>query len=194
MSSTVENLESIVEEKMAVMKESVHSFEHVKRVFKIATFLAEKEKADVELVQIGALLHDIGWAMGELHHETGAESASEILKEINYSLERIEKIVRIVSCHPLDFRDKLETIEEKIVWDADKIDLLGVIGVVRAFHWLGNAPFDSVVERCFRELKTIYPLLNTKTAKKIAKRRHNETLTLLVALERELSLEDLNLT
>lgn len=189
----MEKLERIVKEKMTAMEGSVHSFDHVKRVFKIATFLAKKEKADLELVQIGALLHDLGWAVSKLHHETGAELASEILKEINYPLERREKIVRIVSRHPLNFRDMLETIEEKIVWDADKIDLLGVIGVVRAFHWLGNAPFDSVVERSFRELKTIYPLLNTETAKKIAKRRHNETLTLLLALERELSLEDLNL-
>jgi uncharacterized protein len=191
--STVEDLESIVKEKMAVMKGSVHSFEHVKRVFEIATFLAKKEKADLELVQVGSLLHDIGWAMGKLHHETGAELTSKILKEINYPLERTEKIVRIVLRHPRDFRDKLETIEEKIVWDADKIDLLGVIGVARAFHWLGNTPFSSVVERSFSELKTIYSLLNTKTAKKIAKRRHNETLTFLLALERELSLEDLDL-
>jgi len=54
VSLKVETLESIVEEKMAVMEESVHSFKHVKRVLKIAAFLARKEKADVELVQIGA--------------------------------------------------------------------------------------------------------------------------------------------
>jgi len=189
----VENLESIVKEKMSVIKGSVHSFEHVKRVFKIATFFAREEKADVELVQVGALFHDLGWIMGKPHHENGAELASRILKDINYPQGRREKIVKIILRHPLDFRDELETIEEKIVWDADKIDLLGIVGVVRAFHWLGNAPFDSVVKRSFKELKTIYPLLNTETAKKIAKRRHNEILFLLSALKRELSLEDLDL-
>jgi len=120
--------------------------------------------------------------------------ASKILKEINYSLEKREKIVKIILRHPIDLRDKLETIEEKIVWDADKIDLLGVIGIVRTFHWLGNAPFDAVANRSFKELEPIYPLLNTATAKKIAKRRHDETLTLLSALEKELSLKDLDLT
>lgn len=69
---------------MIVVAETVHSFEHVERVFKIATFLAEEEKADVELVQVGALLHDIGWIIGKPHNENGAKLASEILKEINY--------------------------------------------------------------------------------------------------------------
>lgn len=194
MSSKVEILESIVEEKMAVMKGTVHSFKHVKRVLKIATFLAREEKVDVELVQVGALLHDLGWAVSKPLHKTGAELASKILKEINYPHERVEKIVKIILLHPLDFRDKLKTIEEKIVWDADKIDLLGIIGMVRAFHWLSGTSFDSVVKHSFKELKIIYPLLNTGTAKKIAKRRHNETLTLLSALEKELSLKDLYLT
>lgn len=193
MDSTVKELEGIVEEKMMVTEGSVHSFDHVKRVFKIATFLASKEKADVELVQIGALLHDLGWAVGKPHHETGAELADKILKEINYPPERREKIVKIILLHPLDFRDSLETIEEKVVWDADKIDLVGIIGIVRAFHWLGGSPFDSVVKRSFKELKAIYPLLNTKTAKRLAKRRHEETSILLSALERELSLKDLRI-
>jgi len=193
MGFSLGNLESIVKEKMASIKDSVHSFEHVKRVFKTATFLAKEENADVELVQIGALLHDVGWTVGKPHHETGAKLANEVLKEIKYPKERREKVTKIVLNHDLDFRDKLETLEERIVWDADKIDILGVLGVVRAFHWFGNAPFDLVVKRSFKELKAIYPLLNTETAKKIAKRRHEETLTLLSALERELSLEDLHI-
>ena len=96
--------------------------------------------------------------------------------------------------HPLAFKDKLETLEEKIVWDADKIDLLGVVGVVRAFHWLSNKPFEAVVKTCFEESKPIYDLLNTQTAKKIAKRRHIEMMAFLSDLERELSVTDLDLS
>lgn len=80
MGFSLGNLESIVKEKMASIKDSVHSFEHVKRVFKTATFLAKEENADVELVQIGALLHDVGWTVGKPHHETGAKLANEVLK------------------------------------------------------------------------------------------------------------------
>jgi uncharacterized protein len=193
MATLVENLESIVKEKMFALKGTAHSYEHVNRVVKIATFLARNEKANVELVEIGALLHDIGWAEGKPHNETGAKLANKILKEIDYPKEKSEKIVGIILHHPLAFKDKLETLEEKIVWDADKIDLIGVVGVVRAFHWLGNKPFEDVVKTCFEEQTTIYNSLNTQTAKKIAKRRHKEMIAFLSALKRELSVTDLSI-
>jgi len=191
MTMLIKNLENIVKEKMSVLKGTAHSYEHVNRVVNIATFLAKKEKANVELVKIGALLHDIGWAEGKPHNETGAKLANKILKEMNYPKGKSEKIVRIILHHPLAFKDKLETLEEKIVWDADKIDLIGVVGVVRAFHWLGNKPFEAVVKTCFDEQTTIYNSLNTQTAKKIAKRRHKEMMAFLSALKRELSVTDL---
>lgn len=194
MSSTVEILESIVRKRMTVVKGTIHSFEHVERVFKTATFLAEEEKADVELVQIGVLLHDLGWTVRKPHHESGAKLADKILKELNYPEERREKVVKIVLHHHLDLRDKLETLEERIVWDADKIDILGILGMVRTFHWLGSSPFTSVLKGAFKKLKVIYPLLNTRTAKIIAEKRHRETLDLLTALKEELSLEDLQLS
>ena len=178
---------------MTAVGETVHSFEHVERVLRTAAFLAEQEKADLELVQIGALLHDIGWVVGQPHHENGAELADEILKEMDYPEERREKVVKIVLHHDLDFRDKLETLEERIVWDADKIDILGILGIVRTFHWLGKSSFVSVIRGAFEKLTAIYPQLNTKTAKAIAEERHKQTLTLLAALKEELSLRDLRL-
>jgi len=191
--STVENLESIARKRMTVVEDTVHSFEHVERIFKTATFLAEEEKADIELVQIGALLHDLGWTVGTPHHETGAKVADKILKELGYPEERRDKVVKIVLHHHLDLRDKLETLEERIVWDADKIDILGILGIVRAFHLLGSSPFTSVVKEAFKKLTAIYPLLNTQTAKTIAEKRHRETMDLLNKLREELSLEDLQI-
>lgn len=71
--------------------------------------------------------------MGQPHNETGVKIAGKILEEIKYPQERIQKITRIIMDHPLDFKNKLETSEEKMVWDADKIDLLGAVGVARVF-------------------------------------------------------------
>jgi len=186
-------LEETVKETMSALDGAAHSYAHVDRVTKIAAILAEKEKADQELVQTAALLHDIGRAVGEPHNETGAKLAREILEEqsTNYPKERIEKIVKIILLHPLAFRDKLETLEEKIVWDADKIDLLGLIGIARVFHWMGKKPFETASDTCLRELKPIYNLLNTPYAKKIAKQRHRRTIASLSALEKELSTEDM---
>jgi len=192
MKSAAKNLEDIVKEKMSVLDGTAHSYAHVYRVAKIATILAEKEQANVELVQTAALVHDIGRAVGEPHNETGAKLAREILKQsTNYPQETIEKTVKIVLHHPIAFRDRLATLEEKIVWDADKIDLLGVIGIARLFHWLGKKPFEAALDTCFQELKPIYSLLNTPSAQKIAKERYQRTIASLSALKEELSTEDL---
>ncbi|MGB8779454.1 MAG: HD domain-containing protein [Candidatus Bathyarchaeia archaeon] len=194
MRPLIERLIITVKEKMAPLEGTVHSYSHVGRVFRIATFLAEREKADVELVQIGAILHDIGRTVGEPHNETGARLASEILSGTDYPREKSDRVARIVLHHALPLRDKLETLEEKIVWDADKIDLLGAAGVARVFHWLGKRPFETVVKNCFEELKPIYGLLNTPTSKRIAKERHARTMAFLSALEQELSLKDLDMS
>ncbi len=192
MKPSAKKLIGIVKERMSVLEGTAHSYGHVDRVVKIATILAEKEQADTELVKTAALLHDIGRAVGEPHNETGAKLAGEILKQsTNYPQERIRRIVKIVLQHPIAFRNKLETLEEKVVWDADKIDLLGVIGIARVFHWLGKKPFETAVDTCFEELKPIYSLLNTPSAQNIAEERYRRTIAALSALKEELSTEDL---
>jgi uncharacterized protein len=188
-------LEDIVKETMSSLEGTAHSYAHVDRVAKIAALLAEKEKADQELVHTAALLHDIGYAVGEPHNETGARLARKILEQTtNLPEQRIEKTVKIILRHPIAFRDKLETLEEKIVWDADKIDLLGVIGIARVFHWMGKKPFETTVNVCFKKLKPIYSLLNTPSARKIARERQRRTIASLSALKEELSTKDLRIS
>lgn len=189
----VSRLEGIVKERMSTLEDTAHSYKHVKRVLKIAAILAEKENADSELVQIGALLHDVGRATGKPHNETGAGQATRILREMNYPLDRGEKVARIVLVHPLSYRDKLETLEEKIVWDADKIDLMGVTGIMRAFHEAGSRglPFEEGEKWGKEKGIRIHDSLNTRTAKRIAEARHSDMKHILSALEKELSLQDL---
>jgi len=193
MQVPIENLENIIKRMMSPLEGTAHSYKHVERVLKIATFLASEEKADLEVVQVGTILHDIGWTLGQPHNETGAKLASKILEEIGYPEEKSEKVLRIILHHPLEFRDRLETLEEKIVRDADRIDLLGAVGITRAFHWGGKKPFETVVKYCFEEGLPIYGLLNTTTAKKIAGERHRRTVAFLSALEEELSTKDLGI-
>jgi uncharacterized protein len=189
----IKDLEATVKEKMSPLEGTAHLYEHVDRVLKIATFLAEKEGADLELVQVAAIVHDVGRVIGQPHNETGAKLASDILKRVSYSPQKIEKVLKIVLRHPMAFRDKLETLEEKIVWDADKIDLLGAVGIARGFHWEGKKSFESAVKLAFQRFTPIYNSLDTSTARQISKKRQKETISFLSALEKELSLADLEI-
>ena len=190
---TMANLESVVRERMSTIEDTAHSYDHVERVCKISVLLAEGEDADPELVQLGALLHDIGRVVGEPHNELGAELAREILEEANYPYEKIESVARIVLRHRQSLGLEPETLEERVVWDADKIDLIGVTGILRAFHWAGSKkiPFVEEVEWCRERETQFYHMLKTKTAKRIARKRYEKMMHFHKVLEDELSLEDL---
>jgi uncharacterized protein len=194
LQSLIEELERIVKEKMSPLEGTAHSYEHVDRVVKIAILLAKKEKADIELVQVGAILHDVGRCVGQPHNETGAKLASEILNKVHYPPQKTQKIARIVLLHDVDSKNKLNSLEEKIVWDADKIDLLGALGIARGFHWCGKQSLNSAVKLAFETYTPIYDMLNTKSARELAEKRNKETMSFLSALEKELSLADLGIS
>jgi uncharacterized protein len=186
-------LENIVKERMSAIKETAHSYEHVERVKKIATLLAEEEDADLELVRLGATLHDIGRAIGEPHNETGARLAREILSEMGYPEEMIYKVTRIILRHRQSLGYELETLEEEIIWDADKIDLIGVTGVLRAFHWAGamKVSFNDEVNWFRKRQIKFYDQLKTESAKRFARKRNDNMMCFLGVLEKELILADL---
>ncbi len=125
----------------------VHGFDHVLRVYRMAERLALVEGADVEIVHAAALLHDAegsATAGGEIgrsnHHHASSEFARQILEAENWPPERIAAVQHCIRAHR--FRDNSEppqTLEAKILFDADKLDVIGAIGVVR------TVAFDIVV-------------------------------------------------
>jgi len=125
----------------------VHGFDHVIRVYRIADCLAQSEGADVEIVRAAALLHDVegsataGGDEGRVnHHHASAKFAREVLQAEGWSEERIAAVQHCIRAHR--FRDNSEqpqTLEAKILFDADKLDVLGAIGIVRTIA------FDVVV-------------------------------------------------
>jgi len=191
----VKKVRQITKKRMLKVKGTSHAFDHIERVYKIATYLAKKEGADVEIVQIAALLHDIGRTLKEPHQKTGAKAADKILKKIGYPEDKRKIVSKIVLVHKLSERKKVRTLEEKIIWDADKIDLIGILGILRIFHFHGNefTPFDYVIKRWFKVWKDIYKMLFTKTAKKLTKDRYKKTLKFTSDLKKEISLRDLGL-
>lgn len=94
---------------------------HVLAVVKYAKLLANKLNADEELVELGALLHDIGRIkFGERNHEiTGASEAEKILKGLNYPQKVIDEIKHCVQSHRGSKNNPPKTITAKIVTNAD---------------------------------------------------------------------------
>ena len=95
--SIIESVKTIVKESMQAT--TTHDWEHIERVYTIASMIGEKEEADMEIVQLGALLHDIGRIVGEPHNITGKIKAREILNNLSYANEKIEKIRKIIENH-----------------------------------------------------------------------------------------------
>ncbi len=117
--------------------DAVHDFDHVLRVYRMAERLALAEGADLEIVHAAALLHDAEGTMPGAesrtnHHLASAEFAAEVLRREGWKAERIAAVQHCIRAHR--FRDRSEpprTIEAKVLFDADKLDVLGAIGVAR---------------------------------------------------------------
>ena len=171
---------------------TTHDYEHTLRVFQTASIFAIQENADLELVQISALLHDIGRSIGEPHNETGAEKAREILETLHYPKEKIEQIEKIVLYHTFSSKDQLTTLEEKIIWDADKLDGLGAIGISRAFYMRGEKSYPFNDFSWFeKDTPRRLTLLNTESAKKVAKQRYDYMKDFFSMLRKELESTDI---
>lgn len=99
--------------------------EHIKYVVKHAIILAKKYNADVEIVELGALLHDIAMPSHEgprnEHHIYGAKIAEELLTKYNYPIEKIEQVKNCVLNHRGSIKQERKSIEEQCVADADVI-------------------------------------------------------------------------
>ena len=172
---------------------SGHDWFHTLRVFKAATRIAEAEGADVETVQLAALLHDVDDR--KLSPETCANKANarKFLAENGVDECRIDLICRIIG--EISFSEGLvpSTIEGKCVQDADRLDAIGAVGIARAFAYGGShnrlmhhpdiAPNlnmtkeeyskseSTTLNHFYEKLFKLADIMNTDTAKAIAKER-----------------------
>jgi uncharacterized protein len=123
---------------------SCHELEHTERVYNLAMHIGKKENADLEIISLAAFLHDIARkyqdeSKGEIDHaEKGAEMAREVLKKYAVPAEKIEAIVHCIRSHRYRSNIKPESLEAKILSDADKLDGMGAIGLGRAFSFAGH--------------------------------------------------------
>ena len=118
--------------------DAAHDFDHVLRVTALAVHIAQAEGADVEIVRTAALLHDIGLDNGRVgHEEVAAERARGILA--GQPPEKVEAVTQAIRSHRFRAGPPPQTLEAKCLFDADKLDAIGAIGVARVFAYGGAA-------------------------------------------------------
>jgi uncharacterized protein len=198
--------------------DAAHDFDHVLRVTRLAVRIAAAEGADVEVVRLAALLHDapVGAQIGAqtsssagrgeqtgtsalqsargAHHLAAAQFAADLLAGRGLETERIANVVHCIEAHR--FRDRTvtpATPEARCLYDADKLDSIGAIGVGRAFAYGGahgsrlwsepwpDAPPDDArpqgsaytpVHEYVYKLQRLQATLYTPTARAVAVGRH----------------------
>lgn len=115
-----------------------HNWNHVKRVLRRATDLAMTQRARIEMVRMSCIFHDVERKEVENHAKRGAELAEKFLKQKGYSEDFIRGVKESILQHH-EKPEELKTVEAKILWDADKLDALGLIGLIRC---LKEAEFE----------------------------------------------------
>lgn len=180
--------------KTRLENDAAHDFEHIMRVFKNAIMIARKEKADIRMITAAVLLHDIiSYPKSDPRSKNSslesAEESKKILKKHDFSQDEIKIIADAIRDHSFSRRVVPQTLEGKILQDADRLDALGAIGIARTFAVGGaeNRPFYNkddpfckkrspddknwTLDHFYKKLLLLEKTMNTKTGRTIARKR-----------------------
>ena len=186
-----------------------HRWDHTLRVSELAVHIARSQGANSDIVKAAAFLHDIGrtkedQSNGKIcHAKLGAQMAEKILNDLNMESKRIKQIVHCVAAHR--FRDNIspETTEAKSLFDADKLDSIGAVGIGRAFLFAGEngahlhnkavvpenvdrySEDDTAYNEFLIKLQFIKNRMLTEEGKKIAESRHQFMVDFFERLNKE---------
>ena len=177
---------------------SGHDWWHVYRVWKNALHIAGNEEVDMFVVELAALLHDIAdWKFHDGNEEIGPQLAGEWLESMKVDQQVISHVCQIIQ--DISFKGAgvatvMKTKEGMIVQDADRLDAMGAIGIIRSFAYGGNKGREmynpelkpekhdsfeqykssqgSSINHFYEKLLLLKDLMNTSTAKIIAEKRH----------------------
>jgi uncharacterized protein len=201
---TIMNKSELINKTIAFVKEKLsnaeggHDWFHIERVYKNALLIAGDTQCNMEVVQLGALLHDIADSKFHNGDETiGPKTARLFLEGENVAEDVIQQVVSIIeniSFKGGNFEKKFSSVELEIVQDADRLDAIGAIGIARAFNYGGfkdrvlydpniapvtnmtkeeykknNAP---TINHFYEKLLLLKDKMNTQKGKQIAAERH----------------------
>lgn len=174
-----------------------HAWDHTLRVYRLCDRIGRAEGVDLLVVRIAAYLHDIARERqdsangGICHAEEGARMAGPFLEKLPLNQDQSDNIVHCIESHRYRGRVPPQTLEAKVLFDADKLDAIGAIGVARAYLFAGeigarlHAPEADVADTMpytandtgYREyivkLCKIKERILTSEGRRLAERRHH---------------------
>ncbi len=186
-----------VKEKLAGA-EGGHDWFHTQRVFRNARSIAKEEDADLFVISLGALLHDIADSKFHAGDETvGPKVAKEFLEHLHVEESVIEHVIHIIeniSFKGGNVTQKFKSPELDVIQDADRLDAIGAVGIARCFNYGGfknRALYDPdiapnlrmskeeyktstapTINHFYEKLLLLKDRMNTQTGKKLALKRH----------------------
>ena len=196
-SSIIDKTCKFVEDKLSG-DGSGHDWWHIFRVWTLAKKIAVEEKAQVEIVELGALLHDIAdWKFHDGDDSIGPAIAREFLNNQNAEpnvSDSVVEIISTVSYKGAGVATPMKTLEGKIVQDADRLDAIGALGIARTFAYGGyknrliyhpdekpvlHKSYEDykkneghTINHFYEKLLLLKERMNTNTGKRIAEGRH----------------------
>ena len=178
LSAIIANVRSFAYENSK--KDDIHGFKHVERVLKLSSEIGVALNANLPVIKISALLHDVGRylkkeGIEKNHAEISAGIAEGFINRNKFNITKkdVKNILHSIRSHSFS-NDKIpKTLEAKILSDADKLDAMGAVGLYRTigFTVLRNGGIDDVIEHLENKILKLKGQLFLDISKDIAKFR-----------------------
>lgn len=186
-----------------------HDWDHTERVLKLGLRIGRKERADLGVLELAALLHDIGRGEEDRSHgrichgRSGAALARKILARLGCDPATIKAVVHCIRTHRFRRGGAPQTLEARVLFDADKLDSIGAVGIGRAFQFAGEVGarlYDPHIEvrktkpytredTAYREylvkLSRVRARMTTREGRRLAAERHRFMAAFFARLNKE---------
>jgi len=187
-----EKLKEVAKLEYAKIKGNSHNWGHIQRVIQTAEILGKLEGANLNILIPATILHDLGRISNkEKGHAKNTIIIKKILNDLNYSSTLSEQIILCIEEHSFDSSKQPSTIESKVLYDSDKIDSFGFIGVTR-FLFLSNEQklnITQTLDAAFLRIQKINETsgFQTKTGKQLGSKKAKCAMLFYYVLAKELN-------
>jgi len=188
-----------------------HGWDHTERVYELCLRIGRQEKADLDILRLAAVLHDIGREQEDrsngkvCHSRRGADLARRILERHLFDKGQIARISHCIRTHRFRGKNIPKSLEAKVLFDADKLDSIGAVGLGRAFLFAGEIganlhdpgidvkktrPYtneDTAYREFLVKLSRIKDRMFTREGKRIAAERHKFMVEFFERLNEEIN-------